>query len=240
MMGEAGKARLRIGVLVSGRGSNLQAILDGIETGTLAAEVAVVISNRAGAPALERAAAAGVPAEYLSARDYPDRAAHHRAIAERLRAHEVDLIVTAGFNRVLDIDFVAAFRDRIINVHPSLLPAFGGTLHAQAEALAHGVKITGCTVHFVDEHVDAGPIIAQRAVPVLDDDTEESLSTRILQEEHALLPTVLQWFAEGRVRRDGRQVRVTAPTAPTGEGMTTNRFEDRLRRVGPSVGGQVL
>jgi phosphoribosylglycinamide formyltransferase-1 len=238
-MGEAGEARLRIGVLVSGRGSNLQAILDSIEAGRLAAEVAVVISNRAGALALERARAAGVPAEYVPARAYPDRAAHHQVIAERLRAHAVDLVVTAGFNRVLDRDVIASFRDRIINVHPSLLPAFGGTLHAQAEALAHGVKISGCTVHFVDEHVDAGPIIAQRATPVFDDDTEESLSARILAEEHELLPTVLQWFAEGRVRRDGRHVRVSAPLGVTAE-RGRDAGEDHRDRARPSVGGSVL
>jgi phosphoribosylglycinamide formyltransferase 1 len=197
---------LRIGILASGRGSNLQAILDSIADGRLAAEVAVVISNRATAPVLARAAAVGVPTCCLLARDYPDRAAHHAAMAEVLRAHGVDLVVTAGFNRVLDPGMVRQFPDRIINIHPSLLPAFGGTLHAQAEALAHGVKITGCTVHLVDDTLDGGPIIAQAAVPVEPDDTEASLSARILAEEHRLLPTVLQWFADDRVRRSGRRV----------------------------------
>ena len=216
MTDAASEARLRVGVLVSGRGSNLQAILDGIAAGRLAAEVAVVISNRAGAAALARAAAAGVPAVCLPARDYPDRAAHHAALAERLHACRVDLVVTAGFNRILEPVFLDAFRDRIINVHPSLLPAFGGTLHAPAEALAYGVKVSGCTVHFVDEAVDGGPIIAQAAVPVLDDDTEASLADRILAEEHRLLPLVLQWFAEGRVRREGRRVRLAAPASSGG------------------------
>ena len=216
MMDAASAARLRVGVLVSGRGSNLQAILDGIAAGRLAAEVAVVISNRAGAAALPRAAAAGVPALCLPARDYPDRAAHHAALAEHLRACGVELVVTAGFNRILEPVFLDAFRDRIINVHPSLLPAFGGTLHAPAEALAYGVKVSGCTVHFVDETVDGGPIIAQAAVPVLDDDTEAALADRILAEEHRLLPLVLQWFAEGRVRREGRRVRLAAPASPRG------------------------
>lgn len=203
--------RLRIGVLISGRGSNLQAILDGIAAGRLSAEVAVVISNRAEAPGLERAARAGVPTRCLPQRDYAGRAAHHAIIGDALEAHGVDLVVTAGFNRVLDDAFIARFRDRIINVHPSLLPAFGQTLQAQAEALAYGVKITGCTVHFVDEHLDAGPIIAQTAVPVRDDDTAATLSERILAAEHDLLPRVLQWFAEGRVQRDGRRVHVDLP-----------------------------
>jgi phosphoribosylglycinamide formyltransferase-1 len=202
------RMKLRIGVLVSGRGSNLQAVLDSIAAGRLAAEVAVVISNRAEAPALERAAAAGVPTCCLLARDYPDRAAHHAAIAETLSDHGVDLVVTAGFNRILAPGFLRRFAGRIINVHPSLLPAFAGTLHAQAEALTYGVKITGCTVHFVDETVDGGPIIAQTAVPVHDDDTEETLTARILAEEHRLLPAVLQWFAEDRVRQEGRRVRI--------------------------------
>lgn len=207
-------ARLRIGVLVSGRGSNLRAVLDRVADGQLAVEVAVVISNRPGAAALGGAAAAGIPAVCLPARDYPDRTAHHRALAERLRADGVELVVTAGFDRVLSAEFIAAFRDRIINVHPSLLPAFAGTLHAQAEALAYGVKVSGCTVHFVDETVDGGPIIAQAAVPVREDDTEEMLAGRILEEEHRLLPAVLQWFAEGRVLREGRRVRVAgAPAA---------------------------
>lgn len=213
-MDATSEARLRIGVLVSGRGSNLRAVLDRVAGGQLAVEVAVVISNRPGAAALGRAAAAGIPAVCLPARDYPDRAAHHRALAERLQADGVELVVTAGFDRVLSAEFIAAFRDRIINVHPSLLPAFAGTLHAQAEALAHGVKVSGCTVHFVDETVDGGPIIAQAAVPVLEDDTEEMLAGRILEEEHRLLPAVLQWFAEGRVLREGRRVRVAgAPAA---------------------------
>jgi phosphoribosylglycinamide formyltransferase-1 len=178
-----------------------------------AAEVVVVISNRADAQALERAAAAGVPALCLAQRDYPDRAAHHAAIAQALREREVELVVTAGFNRILDPGVIAAFPDRIINVHPSLLPAFGGTLHAQAEALAHGVKVSGCTVHFVDDQVDAGPIIAQTPVPVLDDDTVETLSARILAAEHELLPTVLEWFGEGRVRKDGRRVWLEPPAS---------------------------
>jgi phosphoribosylglycinamide formyltransferase-1 len=214
MTGGEHRARLRVGVLVSGRGSNLQAILDAIGAGRLsAAEVVVVISNRSDAPALALATAAGVPAVALPQRGFPDRAAHHAAIADTLDRYGVGLVVTAGFNRILDPGMIARFPDRIINVHPSLLPAFAGTLHAQAAALEHGVKITGCTVHFVDDVVDGGPIIAQRAVPVHDDDTESTLSARILTAEHDLLPAVIQWFGEGRVRRDGRRVRVERPVA---------------------------
>ena len=201
------RRRLRVGVLVSGQGTNLQAILDAIGRGRLTmAEVALVISNRVAAPALSRAEAAGVTALVVAQRDYADRATHHAAIADALDAHRIDLVVTAGFNRILDPGFVARFSDRIVNVHPALLPAFAGTLHAQAEALAYGVKVTGCTVHFVDNVPDGGPIIAQSPVVVADADTEATLSARILDAEHALLPTVLQWFGEGRVRRSGRRV----------------------------------
>ncbi|MCC6629377.1 MAG: phosphoribosylglycinamide formyltransferase [Chloroflexi bacterium] len=217
MTGGERQARLRVGVLVSGRGSNLQAILDAIVAGRVtAAEVVVVISNRSDAPALARAAEASVPAICIPQRDYPDRTAHHAAIADALDAHGAELVVTAGFNRILDPGVIARFPDRIVNVHPSLLPAFAGTLHAQAAALAFGVKVTGCTVHLVDNVVDGGPIIAQQAVTVRDDDTEESLAARILAAEHELLPSVIQWFGEGRVRRDGRHVRLEqrAPANP--------------------------
>ena len=206
----------RIGVLVSGRGSNLQAILEQVTAGSLDVEVAIVISNRANAPALAVAAAAGAPTLTLLARDFADRAAHHAAIAETLRQHDVQYVVTAGFNRVLHADFINQFRDRIVNVHPSLLPAFAGTMHAPLEALAYGAKITGCTVHFVDETVDGGPIIAQAPAPVLEEDTEETLAARILREEHRLLPEVLRWLAEGRVRREGRRVRIAPPAEQGG------------------------
>lgn len=192
----------------------MQAILEAIKSGQVAAEVAVVISNRTDAPALARAAAAGVPTHCLVQRDFPDRASHHTAIADLLSEYGVDLVVTAGFNRILEPVMIRRFPDRIINIHPSLLPAFGGTLQAQAEALAHGVKISGCTVHLVDEEVDAGPIVAQAAVPVNDDDTTETLSARILAEEHRLLPQVIQWFASGRIQRQGRQVRLVASATP--------------------------
>ncbi|GIW06489.1 MAG: phosphoribosylglycinamide formyltransferase [Dehalococcoidia bacterium] len=198
----------RIGVLVSGRGSNLQALLDAQAAGTLGGEVVVVISNHAGVPALERAAKAGVPTVVLERDAFESRKAQHLAICEALVSHNVDIVVLAGFDRILHPEVVRRFQQRILNVHPSLLPAFAGGLHAQADALDYGVKVAGCTVHFVTEEVDAGPIVLQAPVPVLDDDTVESLSARILEEEHRILPEAVRLLAEGRLRIEGRRVRV--------------------------------
>jgi phosphoribosylglycinamide formyltransferase-1 len=184
-----------LGVLISGRGSNLQAILDGVREGKLSARVGVVISNVPGAPGLERARKAGVPAEVLPHKDFPSRERYDEALAERLRAHGVDLVCLAGFMRLLSPDFVRAFRGRILNVHPSLLPAFPG-LHAQRQALEYGVKVTGATVHIVDEELDHGPILLQSAVPVLDGDDEESLSARILEQEHRIYPEAIALMLE--------------------------------------------
>ena len=200
----------RIGVLVSGRGTNLQALLDAQAAGNLGGEVVVVVSNHAGIPALERAAQAGVPSVVLERQEFPTRLLHHRAIADALVAHGVEIVVLAGFDRILHPEVVRRFEHRILNVHPSLLPAFAGGLHAQADALAYGVKISGCTVHFVTEDVDAGPIILQAAVPVMDDDTVETLSARILAEEHRILPEAVRLLATGRLRVEGRRVRVLA------------------------------
>jgi phosphoribosylglycinamide formyltransferase-1 len=190
---------VNLGVLVSGRGSNLQAILDAIEAGSLDARVAVVLSNKADAVALERAAAAGVATRCIPHRDYPSREAFDTALVAALREAEVEWVVLAGFMRVLTATFVRAFPHRVINIHPALLPAFPGT-HAQRQALEYGVKVAGCTVHLVDEGVDTGPIIAQRAVPVLDGDDEEALAARVLVEEHALLVEVLRDVAANRAR----------------------------------------
>ncbi len=201
---------LRLGVLVSGSGSNLQAILDAIAAGRLDARVAVVLSNKPGVMALERATRAGVPTEVVSHRDYASREAFDEEVVRRLGAHGVELIVLAGFMRIVTQVVLGTFPGRVVNVHPSLLPAFPG-VDAQAQAHAYGAKISGCTVHFVDGGLDSGPIIAQSAVPVRDDDSVESLRDRILAEEHALLPAVLQWIVEGRVRIDGRHVRVSDP-----------------------------
>jgi phosphoribosylglycinamide formyltransferase-1 len=190
----------KLGVLISGRGSNLQAILDAIEGGRLDARVGVVLSNVAGAPGLERARAAGVPTEVLSHKDYPSRERYDEALVARLRAHEVDVVCLAGFIRLLSPGFVRAFPGRILNVHPSLLPAFPG-LHAQRQALEHGVKVSGATVHLVDEELDHGPILVQRAVPVLEDDDEESLSARILEQEHRIYPEAIALVLEGKAIR---------------------------------------
>jgi len=196
---------LRVGVLASGRGSNLQAILDATRAPGFPARVAVVVADRERAVALERAAAAGVPAVFLDPKAYRDREAYDTALLACLERHRVELVCLAGFMRILGAPFVRALRGRLVNIHPSLLPAFPG-LHAQRQALDHGVKIAGVTVHFVDEGVDTGPIIAQASVPVRDDDTEESLSERILVEEHRLYPEVVRRFAEGRLRLSGRRV----------------------------------
>ena len=184
-----------LGVLISGRGSNLQAILDAIREGRLDARVGVVVSNVEGAPGLERARKAGVPTEVLSHKDFRSREEYDRALLERLRAHGVDLVCLAGFMRLLSPLLVNAYPGRILNVHPSLLPSFPG-LHAQKQALDCGVKVTGATVHVVDEKLDHGPILLQAAVPVLEGDDEESLSARILEEEHRIYPEAISLMLE--------------------------------------------
>lgn len=197
--------KLRIGVLVSGGGSNLQAILDAIGAGRLDAEVAVVVSNVAAAQGLERARKAGVPAVVIDHKAFPSREAFDAAVVDTLRAHEASWIVLAGFMRVVTSVLLDAFPMRVVNIHPALLPSFPG-VHAQKQALAYGVRVTGCTVHLVDAGTDTGPIIAQAAVPVRDDDTVETLRARVLSEEHRLLPAVVRDLAAGRVRREGRRV----------------------------------
>jgi phosphoribosylglycinamide formyltransferase 1 len=194
----AGSKPIRLGVLVSGTGSNLQAILDAIAAGALAAEVRVVISNRANVQALERARAAGVPALTIPHKDFPNREAFDRALVAALREAKVDWIVLAGFMRVLTPEFLNAFAGRIINIHPALLPSFPG-VDAAKQALDYGVKITGCTVHFVELGVDMGKIIAQRAVAVEPSDDLAALGARIHQAEHELFVSVLRDIAAGRV-----------------------------------------
>jgi phosphoribosylglycinamide formyltransferase-1 len=190
--------KLTVGVLVSGSGTNLQAILDAVAAGRLRAKVAVVISNVATAKALERAKEAKVPAIVVDHRAFPTRDAFDAALVEVLQAHHVDYVVLAGFMRLIGAPILDAFPNRIVNVHPALLPAFPG-MHAQRQAIEYGVPLSGCTVHFVDSGTDTGPIIAQAPVLVNEDDDEATLSARILQKEHELLPTVLQWIADGRV-----------------------------------------
>jgi phosphoribosylglycinamide formyltransferase 1 len=194
----------RLGVLISGRGSNLQAIVEAIASGRLDATVAVVIANRADAAGLRRAEAAGIPTLVREHRGYPSRADYDAALVSDLRRHEVDLVCLAGFMRLLSPSFIEAFPNAVLNVHPSLLPAFPG-VDAQAQALAHGVKVAGCTVHFVTAELDAGPIIRQAAVPVRPDDTVETLSARVLVEEHRIYPEAIAAVLAGGWRLDGRR-----------------------------------
>lgn len=194
-----------LGVLISGRGSNLQAIIDAIAAGRLDAKIALVISNRADAAGLERARAAGIETLVLPHKSYPDRAAYDRALAAALKSRGVVLVCLAGFMRLLGPAFIEQFPNAVLNVHPSLLPAFPG-VDGQRQALEHGVKVAGATVHFVTPELDAGPIVCQSAVPVLDDDTEETLSARILAEEHRIYPDAIGRVLSGRWRLDGRRV----------------------------------
>lgn len=201
----AQRAPVKLGVLISGTGTNLQAIIDAAGRGELRAEIRVVISNRAGAQGLERARRHAIPARVIEHRRFPSREDFDRALAEALGEHRVDLVVCAGFMRLLSPVMLAAFPDRIMNIHPALLPAFPG-VHAQKAALEHGVRFTGCTVFFVREGVDDGPIIVQAVVPVLPGDDEERLSERIRAQEHRIYPWAIQLFAEGRLAIEGGTV----------------------------------
>ena len=194
----------RLGILISGRGSNFEAIADSVAAGELDAEIAVVISNRAQARGLETALARGLNAVCLPSKGL-DREVYDRMLAAELHSRGVDLVCLAGFMRLLSAGFIREFPDRILNIHPSLLPSFPG-LDAQHQALAHGVKITGCTVHFVDENLDAGPIVIQAAVPVLDLDTVEALSARILKQEHRIYSEAIGIVIAGKYRVEGRRV----------------------------------
>lgn len=205
---------MRVGVLASGTGTNLQALIDAQARGELGpARIVVVGVNVAACGALARAEKAGIPTFVRSHAAFASRGEFDEALIEALKEYAVDCLALAGFMRVLGPSVLGAFKQGVINMHPALLPAFPG-VHAQRQAFAYGVKLAGCTVHFVDEGVDTGPIIAQTAVPRLDDDSEESLRARILAEEHRLYPAVVRALAEGRVARDGRQVRVTPLSAP--------------------------
>ena len=199
--------RLRVGVLASGRGSNLRAILSGVAAGRIRAEVVVVLSDRSGAGALDIARDHGVEALVLDPTPHPGREGYDRALIALLEERRVGLVCLAGYMRILSPVFVRHFEGRLLNIHPALLPAFPG-LHAQRQALEHGVRIAGATVHFVDEGVDTGPIVLQAAVPVRQDDTEASLSDRILAEEHRIYPEAIRLFAEGRLRLEDRRVRI--------------------------------
>jgi phosphoribosylglycinamide formyltransferase 1 len=198
--------RKRIAVLLSGRGSNFAAIHEAIVGGELDAEIAVVISNRADAAGLERASQWGYRTKTIPHRGQPSRDAHEALVIEAIEASDAGIVALAGYMRLLSASFVERFRGRILNIHPSLLPSFPG-VDAQAQALAWGVKIAGCTVHLVDESLDGGPIVVQRAVPVLDDDTPETLSARILAEEHRAYVEALRIVTSGEYRVEGRRVR---------------------------------
>jgi phosphoribosylglycinamide formyltransferase-1 len=208
--------KLRIGVLASGRGSNLQAIIDAVEAGTLQVQIAVVLSNKKDAQALERARRHHLVDVFLDPKPYagrPDgREAYDQAILEVLKAHEVELVALAGYMKIVTPALIKAYEHRIMNIHPSLLPAFPG-LDAQQKALEWGVKLAGCTVHFVTEGVDEGPIIIQAAVPVVEGETPESLAVRILEQEHRIYPRAIQLYAEGRLQVEGRRVRVFGVSA---------------------------
>jgi phosphoribosylglycinamide formyltransferase 1 len=205
---------LPLGILISGSGSNLQAIIDAIEQRKLIARIHVVISNRADAYGLIRAQQHDIPIVVVDHKEFSSREAFETALIRSLQTHQVELVILAGFMRVLTPFFIRAFPQRIMNIHPALLPAFPGT-HAQRQALQYGVRIAGATVHFVDEEADHGPIITQAAVPVYPDDIEETLSARILVQEHRLYPYAIQLFAEGRLEICGRSVIVhNEPRAP--------------------------
>lgn len=201
----APSSKRRLGVLISGRGSNLQALMEAIEGHRLHAEIRVVISNRPDAAGLVRAQHAGIETVVLSPGQYSGREAYDDALVEALQSRDVSLVCLAGFMRVLGRPFCAAFPEAVLNIHPSLLPAFPG-IHAQRQALAHGVRVSGATVHFVTPELDDGPIVAQEAVPVIDGDTEETLSTRILAVEHRLYPMAVEQVLTRRWRISGRRV----------------------------------
>lgn len=213
--------KIRIGVLVSGRGSNLQAVIDNIGNGSLSAEIAVVISDQADAFALERARKHGIRAKHISAKGYKGKREEYDGLLVReLREQNVDLVILAGFMRIITKTLVQAFPYRIMNIHPALLPSFPG-LHVQQAAIEHGVKFSGCTVHFVDEGMDTGPIIIQAVVPVLDNDSSDTLAARILKQEHKIFSRAIQLFAEGKLKIVDRRVLLTEGK-PESEGFLIN------------------
>lgn len=215
---------LNIGVLASGRGSNFQSIIDAIASGYFEGKIALLVTDNSGAFAIERARKNGIEHIVLKPKDFISKEAYYGKIAEELKRRSVGLVALAGFMRIVGSSLISAFPNRIMNIHPALLPSFPG-LHGQRQANDYGVKISGCTVHFVDEGMDTGPIIIQAAVPVRDDDTEESLSERILKSEHTIYPEAIKLFAEGRLEVDGRKVRIR-----------NSRFDDKPL-LNPASGG---
>jgi len=204
--------RGKVGILISGRGSNMVSLVEAMQRGEIAGDPAVVLSNKSSAAGLERARQLGVPTEVVPSKGVRPRELHERQVIEVLRRYEVDLVCLAGYMRLLTPLMVTEFRDRILNIHPSLLPSFPG-LSAQGQALEYGAKLAGCTVHFVDEQCDHGPIVLQSVVPVHEDDDEESLSHRILEQEHRTYVEAVRLYFSGRLSVEGRRVRITAPAA---------------------------
>lgn len=206
--------KIRIGALASGGGTNLQAIIDRCADGSVAAEIALLISNNPKAGALDRAERAGIPTQVIDHRDYSCRENFDQKIVAAFKQAQVDLIVLAGFMRIVTETILDVFPNRVMNIHPALLPAFPG-LNVQKKALDYGAKFSGCTVHFVDSGVDTGPIIIQAVVPIFDDDTEETLAARILEREHRIYPRAIQLFAENRLKIEGRRVIIAPPLDKT-------------------------
>jgi len=198
---------LTLGILASGRGSNFQAIIDSIEDGYLKAKIALLIADNPNAYAIERAKNHGIETLIMCPKDFPDKDSYYLNIANELKRRGTELVILAGFMRIVGKSLIKEFPNRIMNIHPAILPSFPG-LHGQRQAVDYGVKIAGCTVHFVDAGVDTGPIIIQSAVPVYEDDTEESLSERILKQEHKIFPLAIKLFAEGRITVEGRKVKI--------------------------------
>ncbi len=198
---------IKVGVLISGRGSNLQAVIDACQKGKIPAKVAVVVSNNPGAYGLKRARKHNIPTAVFEPDKFPDKDAYEQAIVKSLKEYGVGLVCLAGYMKIVGVTLLQNYRGKMINIHPALLPSFPG-LHVQKAALDHGAKISGATVHFVDEGCDTGPIIIQAAVPVLENDTEETLSDRILEQEHKIYPEAVKLFAEGKLKIEGRKVKV--------------------------------
>lgn len=196
-----------LGVLCSGRGTNLQSILAAVDGGQIPAPVGVVLTDVPDVKALERAEKAGIPHFCVNRKNFADKQAFEEALVGKLREYGVTLVILAGFMRILSPYFVHEFSGRILNIHPSLLPSFGGA-HAHRDVLAYGVKVSGCTIHFVDEGMDSGPIILQTAVPVLDSDDEDTLAARVLEQEHKLYPKAIELFLKGKLKVEGRKVRI--------------------------------
>ncbi|MEE4255188.1 MAG: phosphoribosylglycinamide formyltransferase [Desulfuromusa sp.] len=201
------KKKLPIAILASGGGTNLQSIIDQCQRGLLDIEICLVLSNNSGAGALKRAEKAGINTICIDHRKFQNREDFDQAVVDTLKNAGAELVVLAGFMRIISEIFLHAFPQRIINIHPALLPAFPG-LHVQQKAIDYGAKFSGCTVHFVDAGVDTGPIIAQAVVPIFNDDCQETLAARILEQEHQIYPQAIQWIAEGRVKIFGRQVHI--------------------------------